>query len=80
MVSRGLVSPKAVKYLAQSTKVVEAAGKPTSEVVTAVGLGGLARRDLPERTFWAATLALAVLVMASLVVLAITARPRKAAP
>lgn len=34
-------------------------------LVTAVGLGGLARRDLPERTFWAATLALAVLVMAS---------------
>lgn len=34
-------------------------------VITAMGLGGLARKDLPERTFWAVALAFAAMVMAS---------------
>lgn len=34
----GLVSAKATKYLAQATKVVEAAGSPTAELNQAVGL------------------------------------------
>ena len=36
----GTVSAKATKYIAQTTKAVEMAGKPTEELIAAVGLAG----------------------------------------
>ena len=34
-------------------------------LITALGLGGLARKDLPEHTFWAVSVAIAAMIMAA---------------
>ena len=44
----GTVSPKATKYLSQTTKVVEAAGKPTDELNQAVGLVAATGTAMPN--------------------------------